>query len=97
MNTRRRSGQQTERSVLNIWKVGSSGRNPSVDADGRGKRWLTATIASGEVPDMIIDAHHIIQYLKYTGTRKLLTRSGSEKNTSECLSAVCAQTLLADD
>ncbi|KAG2126022.1 hypothetical protein DEU56DRAFT_721617, partial [Suillus clintonianus] len=63
ISTRRKSGQQTEKSVLNIWK-----------------RWLTIAIASGQVPDVIIDAHHIIKYLKYTGTRKLLTRNGGEQD-----------------
>ncbi|KAG1834071.1 hypothetical protein DFJ58DRAFT_735876 [Suillus subalutaceus] len=65
MITRRKGGQQTEKSVLNIWK-----------------RWLTAAIASGEVPDMIIDAHPIIQYLKYTATRKLLSRNGHERDSA---------------
>ncbi|KAG1840362.1 hypothetical protein DFJ58DRAFT_92418 [Suillus subalutaceus] len=65
MSTRRKGGQQMEKSVLNIWK-----------------RWLTAAIASGEVPDMIIDAHHIIQYLKYTATHKLLSRNGCERDSA---------------
>ncbi|KAG2142292.1 uncharacterized protein EDB93DRAFT_1252350 [Suillus bovinus] len=43
MGTRQKSRQNTEKSVLNIWK-----------------RWLTTTIALGQVPDVIIDAHHII-------------------------------------
>ncbi|KAG2337348.1 hypothetical protein BDR05DRAFT_1005107 [Suillus weaverae] len=63
MNTHRKSGQQTEKSVLNIWKC-----------------WLTIAIASDQVLDVIINAHHIIKYLKYTGTRKLLTRSGHEQD-----------------
>ncbi|KAG1856435.1 hypothetical protein F4604DRAFT_1685464 [Suillus subluteus] len=44
--------------------------------DGQCKRWLTITIASGQVQDVIVDAHHTIEYLKYTGTHKLLTRTG---------------------
>ncbi|KAG1778557.1 hypothetical protein EV702DRAFT_1196072 [Suillus placidus] len=63
MSMRRKSGQQTEKSVLNIWK-----------------HWLTITIASGQVPDVIIDAHHIIEYLKCTGTHKLLTQNGGEQD-----------------
>jgi hypothetical protein len=51
------------------------------------QRWLTIAIASGEVPDVIIDAHHIIEYLKYFGTRKLLSQSGHERD-HRSLSAV---------
>jgi hypothetical protein len=51
------------------------------------QRWLTIAIASGQVPDIIIDAHHIIEYLKYTGTRKLLSQSGHERD-DRSLSAV---------
>ncbi|KIK31871.1 hypothetical protein CY34DRAFT_19485 [Suillus luteus UH-Slu-Lm8-n1] len=63
MSMRQKSGQQTEKSVLNIWK-----------------HWLTIAIALGQVPDVIIDAYHIIEYLKYTGTCKLLTRNGGEQD-----------------
>lgn len=52
------------------------------------QRWLTSAIVSGEVPDEIIDAHHLIQYLKHTGTRKLLTRARGADSTNNCLSAV---------
>jgi hypothetical protein len=40
---------------------------------------------------MIIDANHIIEYLKYTSTHKLLTRSGQERNMDGCLSAISPQ------
>lgn len=49
------------------------------------KRWLPQAIASGEVPDMVIDAHHTIVYLKYSATRALLTRKGVEVTTNSRL------------
>ncbi|KAG1819641.1 uncharacterized protein BJ212DRAFT_1298092 [Suillus subaureus] len=53
--------------------------------DAKVWHWLTAAIASGEVPDMIIDAHRIIQYLRYTSTRKLLSRNGCERRMGPSL------------
>jgi hypothetical protein len=36
----------------------------------------------------MIDANHMIQYLKYAATRRLLTKRGKEKETDDRLSAV---------
>jgi hypothetical protein len=49
------------------------------------QRWLTIAIASGQVPDVIIDAHHIIEYLKYTGTRKYSAKVAMSEMTGPCL------------
>ena len=40
------------------------------------------------MPDNIIDANHMIHYLKYAATRRLLTKRGKEKETDDWLSAV---------
>jgi len=40
------------------------------------------------VPDAIVDANHMIHYLKYAATRCLFTKQGKEKETDERLSAV---------
>ncbi|KZT27271.1 hypothetical protein NEOLEDRAFT_1027551, partial [Neolentinus lepideus HHB14362 ss-1] len=70
LTTRHPSGQQTETSVLNLWK-----------------RWIPGALTSGIVPDIIIDANHLIAYLKYAATQKLLTTKGLEHNLKQRLSA----------
>lgn len=40
------------------------------------------------VPDIIVDAHHIVEYLKYAATRSLLTKSGREMDGNQRLSSV---------
>ncbi|KAJ7598403.1 hypothetical protein C8J56DRAFT_1091789 [Mycena floridula] len=47
MNSRRKGGQNTERSVLKLWST-----------------WVLDAIDQGLVPDLIIDANHLIQYLR---------------------------------
>ncbi|THH15033.1 hypothetical protein EUX98_g9527 [Antrodiella citrinella] len=51
------------------------------------KRWLPQAIASGEIPDMVVDAHHTIVYLKHSATRALLTRKGKQSNSDAKLGA----------
>lgn len=55
---------------------------------GLTKRWLTGTLTTGIVVDIVVDAHHAVEYLKYAATWSLLTASGSEKANGQCLSAV---------
>ncbi|KAF8236973.1 hypothetical protein L208DRAFT_1421767 [Tricholoma matsutake] len=50
------------------------------------KLWLPGALLDGLVPDNIIDANHMIQYLKYAATCCLLTKRGKEKETDNCLS-----------
>ncbi|KAF8467011.1 hypothetical protein DFH94DRAFT_616994, partial [Russula ochroleuca] len=42
-------------------------------------RWLVSALASGTVPDIIVDADHTIVYLKFAATRNLLTTNGTEQ------------------
>src|SRR6266702_2168399 len=50
--------------------------------------WLPSAVLGGTVPDAIVDANHMIHYLKYAATRCLFTKQGKEKETDERLSAV---------
>ena len=52
------------------------------------QRWAINAIASGLVPDIIVDSDHMIEYLKYAATRKLFNKKGSERSANQCLSAV---------
>ncbi|KAH9023664.1 hypothetical protein EDB85DRAFT_306089 [Lactarius pseudohatsudake] len=69
LDSRRKSGQQTEKSVLSLWQ-----------------RWLTGALAAGTVLDIVVDANHTIEYLKYAATRSLLTTSGCEQANDQRLS-----------
>ncbi|KAF8259984.1 hypothetical protein EI94DRAFT_1812326 [Lactarius quietus] len=51
------------------------------------KAWLPGTLRKGIVQDSIIDANHMIHYLKYAATRCLFTKQGREKESDECLLA----------
>jgi hypothetical protein len=53
------------------------------------QEWLPNALRDEVVPDEIIDANYTIQYLKYSSTRRLLTKQEEEKETDDCLSAVC--------
>ncbi|KAH8997105.1 hypothetical protein EDB86DRAFT_2803614, partial [Lactarius hatsudake] len=50
------------------------------------QRWLTGALAAGIVLDIVVDAHHTIEYLKYAVTRSLLTTSGCEQANDQRLS-----------
>jgi hypothetical protein len=52
------------------------------------QRWVTNAIASGLVPDIIVDSDHMIEYLKYAATRKLFDKKGGERSANQRLSAV---------
>jgi hypothetical protein len=45
-------------------------------------------LASGTVPDIIVDADHTIAYLKFAATRNLLSTNGSEQQGNQRLSPV---------
>jgi hypothetical protein len=90
---RRKSGRQTENSVLSLWTVSwglcyyiylLTALSPLSST----QRWLPTALADGLVPDAIVDAHHTIEYLKYAATRNLLTTKGNSKDSQERLSAV---------
>jgi hypothetical protein len=52
------------------------------------QRWAIDAIASGLVPDIIVDSDHMIEYLKYAATRKLFDKKGGERSANQRLSAV---------
>ncbi|KAF8268134.1 hypothetical protein EI94DRAFT_1700470 [Lactarius quietus] len=56
------------------------------------KAWLPGALRKGIVRDSIIDANHMIHYLKYAATRCLFTKQGREKESDEHLSAVAGFT-----
>lgn len=89
LNTRRESGKKTEVSVLRTWQVSwITTRSLFTIAHRAVQRWLTGAIMAGTVPDGIIDAQHTMEYLKYSATRALLTRKGSESSGGRQLTAV---------
>ncbi|KAN0129105.1 hypothetical protein V8E53_013101 [Lactarius tabidus] len=53
------------------------------------KAWLPGALHEGIMPDTIIDANHMIHYLKYATTHCLFMKQGKEKKSDECFSAVC--------
>jgi hypothetical protein len=90
MSTRRKGGRQTEKSVLSLWKV-SDALVPYVPTLTRLfylQCWLPNAIKSHLVPDVTIDANHIIEYLKYAATRNLLAPNGQEQQDGQRLSPV---------
>jgi hypothetical protein len=52
------------------------------------QRWVINAVASGLVPDIIVDSDHMIEYLKYAATRKLFDKKGGERSANQRLSAV---------
>ena len=52
--------------------------------------WLVDAIQQWIISDTIIDAHHIIQYLKYAATHQLFTQNGKTNDSDDRLSSVCA-------
>jgi hypothetical protein len=52
------------------------------------QRWAINAIASGLMPDIIVDSDHMIEYLKYAATRKLFDKKGDERSANQRLSAV---------
>lgn len=89
-DTRRKSGRQTESSVLRLWKV-----VPFYDYSSQCaytkllQSWCRQALLSGTITDEVIDANHIIEYLKFAATRNLLTSRGHERETAQRLSPVC--------
>ena len=47
------------------------------------QRWLKGALATGVIVDIIVDANHAVEYLKYAATRSLLTTSGHEQQTND--------------
>ncbi|KAF8961564.1 hypothetical protein BDZ97DRAFT_1201735 [Flammula alnicola] len=56
--------------------------------------WASIAINSGQLPDIIVDAKHMIAYLKYAATRQLFTRRGENKSTSSRLSAASLKKIM---
>ncbi|KDR77927.1 hypothetical protein GALMADRAFT_47018, partial [Galerina marginata CBS 339.88] len=51
------------------------------------KSWASQAINSGKLPDIIVDANHTIEYLKYAATRELFNTRGQKKVSTNRLSA----------
>jgi hypothetical protein len=47
------------------------------------QHWLVGALASGTVPDIIVDADHTIAYLKFAATRNLLLSDGNEQQGNQ--------------
>jgi len=90
LETRRKGGRQTENSVLKQWKVCEDHtRNPSKPLSlYKFQSWTSQAIDSGQLHDLIADANHTIEYLKYAATRELFNTRGQKKATTDRLSAV---------
>jgi hypothetical protein len=87
LNTRRKGGRQTETSVVKLYKVRTMWMPVNHPFSlSLTQVWLLGALRDELVPDDIIDANHIIHYLKYAATRRLLTKRGEEKETDDCLS-----------
>ncbi len=43
--------------------------------------WTVNTLNTGIIPDIIVDAQHVIEYLKYAATRRLFARNGAQKKS----------------
>ncbi|KAF8267002.1 hypothetical protein EI94DRAFT_1731730 [Lactarius quietus] len=65
----------------------SGGRQTEMSVLKTYKAWLPGALRKGIVRDSIIDANHMIHYLKYAATRCLFTKQGREKESDERLSA----------
>jgi len=89
MDTRWKSGQQTEKSMLSLWQVCFfqflCKRIPLTPA---WQCWVPITIAAGTISDHIVGANHTMEYLKYPATRSLLTTQGHPKEGPAWLSLV---------
>ncbi|KAH9008640.1 hypothetical protein EDB85DRAFT_1835586, partial [Lactarius pseudohatsudake] len=72
--------------ILNTRREG--GRQTETSVLKTYKAWLPGALCGGTVPDAIVDANHMIHYLKYAASRCLFTKRGKEKETDERLSAV---------
>jgi hypothetical protein len=77
LNTRRKGGRQTETSVLKLYKVSIAWMPLNCSFSLSPQVWLPGALRDELVPDDIIDASHIIHYLKYAATRHLLTKRGN--------------------
>lgn len=91
LSTRRKSGRQTENNVIALWKVSSVPSrllHSPLTQDGHQQRWLPGAMVSGVIPDIIVDANHTIEYLKYAATRNLFTSKGNPKDGHKRLSSV---------
>ncbi|KAF8802301.1 hypothetical protein BYT27DRAFT_7055316, partial [Phlegmacium glaucopus] len=56
--------------------------------------WASEAINSGLLPDIIVDASHMIKYLKYAATRELFNTPGKKKLMSSRLSASSLKTIM---
>ena len=45
--------------------------------------WTANAINIALIPDNIVDAQHVIEYLKYAATRQLFTTHGTSKHPSK--------------
>lgn len=89
LNSRWKSGRETEKSVLRLWKVSPLLECPFIHSPySLMQQWVIDAIALGLVPNIIVDSDHMIAYLKYAVTRKLLDRKGGERSADQCLSTV---------
>jgi hypothetical protein len=61
------------------------------------QRWLVGALASGTVPDVIVDADHTIAYLKFAATRNLLSSNGNEQLGNQRLSPVGGDHICCSD
>ncbi|KZS99892.1 uncharacterized protein LAESUDRAFT_667384, partial [Laetiporus sulphureus 93-53] len=52
------------------------------------KQWANQALTEGIISDAIIDSNHLIAYLKYAATCKLLTSQGCEREGNQRLSAL---------
>jgi hypothetical protein len=52
--------------------------------------WVPKAVASGTIPDHVVDSNHTMEYLKFAATRNLLTSRGRPKDGPARLSSVSA-------
>jgi hypothetical protein len=97
LNSRRQSGRQTEKSVLALWKVSSQSFHLFPALILVCQRWLVGALASGTVPDLIVDVDHTIAYLKFAATRNLLSSNGNEQQGNQRLSPVSGHRICHTD
>ena len=86
LHARRKGRRLTEKSVLLLWRVESLMlpfhlHVPSLGLIiSFGQRWVSSAIVARVIPDVIVDAHHTMAYLKYAATRQLLMAMGQDQD-----------------
>ena len=86
LRARRKGGRLTEKSVLSLWRVESLTLPLHLHVSSLGliisfgQRWVPSAIVARVIPDVIVDAHHTMAYLKYTATRRLLMTTGQDQD-----------------